>query len=1216
ERLLTTVDLAPALASGGMNGSGFSHAMTASLVGETQNAAASMDFRRAVNTRPLRLAALVAGFMVLLLCIERIAAPEAFGIWLKRMTDTRADIPVWANTRVWLTPEKSLLPVGDGVSVSILTRGVRAESCTLYYRPAGDKNAPWKTEVLSHPAPVADHKAPTTDEKGTPQEAAQFHYAFKSLSQSVEMYAAANDGRSNAQGVVVEPRPTLLNVRLSLHFPTYMHRDTQIIDGSTGNIAAPVGTTVGIEGKANKPLQAADFIRDDHAAGPWKVAGETASGQVYVAKDGAYALNLTDKHGFSNAKPTPRYEIHAIPDQTPEVQVTRPAADIDLVPEGSVPLVARATDDYGVVSMALNYETLRGDAMGTAGIAGLKTIRHGNLPLPVGTPGTQVNVAERWHVASAHPQAGDVLSYDLTATDNDTLNGPHVGHSAQLRIHIISLPDMMRRLKESLDEEARALEQLRQSQIAAQNQLQQARQKQDPQEIARAQEAQRAVAQDAKSVTQRVEELSAQLENNNLATKSEMDRRNEAQQTLQNVAQQKAPAAADTVQKAQNPQKNDPSRSQSLAQANQKESEIKNDIEKAQQLLQRTPTPAQLADEAKRLAKDQQTLADQSRSLYEDAHKAQMEGSKQLPPEVKDGLENARRQQDQVNQDTQRLERQLNQAAQAAQERGQEKEAQALRDAAKALQQNNVAAQQQQAQQNLNQNQPSKAAPQQDKAAAGLDKAAQAAQKAADQQNGQQATADQLHQAAEELHQLAQQQHEVANQTAQNPNSQKSQQLAQQERNIQNQAQQAQQSLNGAQRAQQSLQQAQQNLQQSGQQLSQNKPQSAQSPAQQAAQQLENAAKQAEQAAQQIDQAQKAAELADRVERLAQTQKALQSATQRLNQAQQQRPLTNNERGELGQVGARQQNVEEQARALADQFPSPAFQDALKTAATQAHPATQNLNPQIGQQPNTGQQTQTAQGRAAQTLDTIAQALKQQAQGAQQNQQNQQQNSQQQQQSAQNAQQAAALGDLALAKGLQQQARQDTGQFDQTHRDQQLTPEQQQQARQLAQQQREAQHTAEQAQQGLSDLPEVGQSIQQAIQQQQQAGQKLDQQQTGQPTQGHQDNAIQHLDQAMKQAQQAMQQQQQQQQAQQQAQQGAPQPSQKKGNDPDKNAFTRLEGVNGGASSAPNSNNGKGFTSLSPRAQRTLREGQQERTTAEYQDLVNRYYKSLSEKKR
>ena len=102
----------------------------------------------------------------------------------------------------------------------------------------------------------------------------------------------------------------------------------------------------------------------------------------------------------------------------------------------------------------------------------------------------------------------------------------------------------------------------------------------------------------------------------------------------------------------------------------------------------------------------------------------------------------------------------------------------------------------------------------------------------------------------------------------------------------------------------------------------------------------------------------------------------------------------------------------------------------MKMASKQMHPATENLIGKDGKgedEPNTGEDTQKAQHRAGQTLDTIAQALKQQAQANQQNQQQQQQgDQQQQQQSAQQQQAAEAAGELALAQGLQQQLRQDT----------------------------------------------------------------------------------------------------------------------------------------------------------------------------------------------
>lgn len=1215
ERLLTTVELTPALASSSADTNGFSRSMTASLAEDTNKATAGLDFRKAVNTRPLRNAGLTAIFMVLLLLAQRFAAPESFDNWLNRMRNPAADIPVWANTRVWVTPEKELLPVGEGVQVTVTTRGTRADSCTLYYRNADDKNAPWRSVALNSPVAAYDHPAAGAGVKtagladsGKP-DALNFTYKFAALPASVEMYAKANDGRSNEHTVHVEPRPTLLNVKLTFHFPAYMHRDPQVVAVSTGNIAAPVGTEVDIEGTANKPLKSALFSQNAHSVGPWPVAGMKTTGHLSVWKDGNYSLNLTDRHDFENALPTPSYEIHALPDLPPTVQITRPASDIDLVPDGSLPLVGHATDDYGVVGVKLNYDKERGGAMNNSGEATMKTVGHGSLPLPQTATATQVNIAERWHIGGTHSLPGDTLKFELEAVDNDTLDGPHTGRSNAVRIHIVSLPEMQRKMKEDLDEEARALQQLRNSQIEAQHLLQNARAKMDKNALAHAQEAQRAVAEEAKQVASRIDDISAQLENNNLATKSELDRRAQAQQTVQNIAQQKAPSAADAVQHADAPKETASERNQSLTHANQEQNDIRHDIEKAQQLLARTPPPGQLAEEAARLAKEQQRLADQARSLSESA-RAEQAANGQLSPETKIGMETERQQQQQANEDTQRLAQQLKEAAQSAAERGQNKQAEALKAAAKALEQNRVTALQQQAQQNLNQSHPAQAAPQQDRAAAGLQKAADAAQQAAE--NAQQPTADQLERAAAQLHELARQQQEVANKTGQNPDSQQSKDLANQEKNIQNQANQAQQDLNGSRQAQQSLQQAQQNLSQAGKQLSQNQAQQAHSPAQQAAQNLERAAQQAENAAQQMRQQQAANELADRVERLAQIQAGLKNQTEHLDGVRQQRPLNNNENGELGQIASRQQNVEEEAKSLAERFPSPAFQNALQMAARQAHPATQNLNPEHGQ-PDTGKQTQAAQTKAAQTLNTIAQALRQQAQGGQQQQQ-QGQDQQQQQESAEQQQQAEALGELALAQGLQQQVRQNTGTLDQAHRNQPLTPDQQQQARDLTQDQQQARDVTDHANQTLGQLPGVAQNLQSAMQHMDQSHNNLNQQQTGQPTQTHQDQAIQQLAQAMQKAQQAMQQQQQQQQAQQQAQQGAPQPARQPGNNPDKNGFTRLEGVHGGASSAPNSRAGN-FSQLSQRAQRTLREGQQEHVPAEFQDLVNRYYKSLAEKK-
>src|SRR5205823_5067029 len=123
-------------------------------------------------------------------------------------------------------------------------------------------------------------------------------------------------------------------------------------------------------------------------------------------------------------------------DQTPSVQISRPTADIDLQPEGSLPLVARATDDYGVNSMRLVYDTQRDAAMGrkSAGAQGSFA-----LPGPDGT--TLAKVEKRWHIDSVRPRVGDILSFYVTATDNDTLTGPNTGRSTSYRVHVVSLAE-------------------------------------------------------------------------------------------------------------------------------------------------------------------------------------------------------------------------------------------------------------------------------------------------------------------------------------------------------------------------------------------------------------------------------------------------------------------------------------------------------------------------------------------------------------------------------------------------------------------------------------------------------------------------------------------------------------------------------------------------------------------------------------------------------
>lgn len=1198
ERLMTTVDLLPAFAGSSASSSlmsgGFSRSMASALAAETVRVSRDLDFRRAVDTRSVRLAVMTAAFTLILLLLHVVLAPGAFAVWLERMAKPRADIAPYAMTRVWLTPGAEILPRGEGLIVTITTKGSYAERSTLRYRTEDENANTWHTVDLINGHAVKDGRS--------------FAYRFPSVSQNLEMTATANDGRSNLRQVTVEDRPTILNVRMTLRYPAYTRRGVQVVSESTGNVAAPVGTEVELQAMANKPLRRAEIVWPGDQVGAWKVDGKSASGSMMVRRDESYALKLTDLHGFGNPG-APRYDVHAIKDTPPSVQVLRPGADIDLVPDGSLPLVARATDDYGVAAMRLNYNGVRGEGAETR-TSGVKTIARGSVPLPGPDGKPQANVSQRWLIREVHARPGDVIRYDVDATDTDTISGPHTAHSLTYRVHVVALVEMQRRLKELLDEETRGLAQLRQRQNEAQQALLKARQKPNESNLGQAQEKQRNAAQEAQTLSQRVGDLTNQLENNNLASESELKRRDDAEKLLRDAGQQKMPAAADMIQRAQ------PSSRQSLGQAERKEEEVRKDIAQAQQLLARTPPPKQLADEAARLAQEQQRLADSSRALAEDM-RALRNANNGLTEAQKNGLEMERRQQAQMNEDTKRLQDQLDQAAKSARERGQKQEADAMERAAQQLKENGAVSNQQQAQGRLDHSDPKSAASPQSKAAAALQKAAQTAADAIKKSDpdSPQAAANRLEQAAEKLRQMAEQQRMIADQVEKNPAADQAKRLAQQEQALEQKAGQAQQSLKNASQAQQSLKNAQQSLSQSGQNLNQNNSQAAKPSARNAQQQLRQAADETARAAQQLRQQQAAAELQEKVENMALTQRALQRFTTAVQARREVRSLMPTENQELQKATAVQERLQSEAEDLVQKFPSEAFRQALRMASRQMKPAVKNLN---NNPPITDRGTQVAQSEAADTLEATAQALKKQAQGGKQQDAQQEGDQNSSGSSPEQAQKAEALGELMLGRTLQQQLRQETSRLDLQrggNRDTPPSKQQQQQIDQLAQSEKDVNNIVQSAEETLRDEAGVSDDIKQAEQQIGQATDRLAQRDTGQPTQGHQDNAIRSLDQAVMKAQQQQEQQQQQQQQQQQAQNGAPMPSPQKGNIPGKR-LAPLTKVERGKLNSPIQRAGRGFNSLSPRAQRTLREGQQEHAPAEFAELVSRYYKSLAEKQK
>ncbi len=1178
ERLLTTIELARAGA-----GAGVSTAMISQVALDTERMSVPLDFVRAIPTDSVKRPAMFAGIAAVAFMGHVALMPNEMSVWARRIMNPGADIPLYARTQVWVGPGDMVVPRGEDVELAVKTQGSLPDSAVLHYK---FENGKWsESELKRFETPRV---SAATDSGEIAPESRIFRFKLADAQQSLTYYATAGDGRANPHTIRVEDRPTILNVKLNLDYPAYMHRRSEVVSATAGNIVAPVGTRVAIEATANKPLKSVTLVRGGKEAGAWAVSGETARGGLTVAKDENYGLRLKDEHDFNAANP-PQYSIRAQPDAAPQVQIVKPGTDLERSPGGMIGLKVTATDDYGVADMRLVYHVGK---------------TNGSLSLPGGGGSRQAASGGPWNLAALNLKAGDTVTYEAIAHDNDNITGPHVGRSSTYNIRIIGAGELKERLEAAKAQEREALKQLIQHQKDAQTQLAQAQKTAKPDAAAQAQQAQRNVAQETADLTQRMQQTSEQLRDNNMASQTEQKQRQAAEQKLQSLAQKAMPQAADSIQK------------RDLPGAARQEQDIRRQLERMTQDSAPPPDAFQLAQKADQLSQAQQKLAEQA--ALKDAQMGKKSPA-EMTPQERASLNALAKKQAELKQQTQALEKQIQQAAKSAQEQKQSS-AGDLKDAARQMQQSGVQQKQQSAQQNLQQGQPQEASPKQNEAAKDLQNLAKSLEQAAINQQSAEAMkkrSEQLEKIADQLIEMANKQLKVSEQTrSPEIKSDMVQNLMKQEQDLQNQAQQITPQLNDMQQAQQLVQRAGQNMQDTSKSLDKKDNPSANSTAREATRQLLQAAQELRGAAQSMQQAQATKEAQRQVERLARDQRDLHKQTQQLDAARQEPNLTPAQQQEVQKqsqaLAQSQEKLEQRAQELKQDQPSQAFRWAMDQAGRRMDGAKRNL-----QQRNPGADTQRQQENAAQTLERIARALQQQSEGQQQQ--------AEQQQSGQEGgpekQQAQAQGELQLAREMEAQLRQETASVEQRRSqnpDHRPTAEQEREIDQLAQAQRETQQITKRAADQLKNNPQLNKMVQQAANEMDDVRDRLRQKQTDGETQSRQEKIVDSLDQALGQIRQAMRQQRQQ------MAQSKQKPGQKpgeqvaQGQQPSsqgtpKQNFDRLLKQQLGAFHNVNQV-GKGFQNMSPRDQQALREGRQERVPAEYRDIVNQYYKALSER--
>jgi len=578
ERLLTAVELQAYRAD-------TSSELADALTQDAAAVARQLDMRQVVPIHGLRRPAAFAAAALTALLAQAALTPLSVANWLQRVLDPFSDIPIWAQTRVYVAPGNARVARNDGVALTIRTEGAPASAVTLFLRSG---SGPWEQRRLRQAGP-------------TPL-SGRFMARVPALQDDLSYYARANDGVSNRYRITVEDRPVVRSVAVTITYPAYMARSPSTTHGSTANTVAPVGSVARFILRANKPLAGASMTVGGAAPTCMDVSGDEATASLTLVRDMTARVSLKDAHGF-RSQPDPEYSIRTIRDRPPVVRVTSPNADVERAPRGTVRIVAEARDDYGVGSMRLQH--------GRPG-----AIRTSDLPLRRGNGPGDAYTAFDLRLPALGLRPGDIVTYRVAASDRDNVSGPNVGRSAEYRVRIVSDQEMRERIESAMSEHLAQLSRLALMERAVESRL--ANRRAAPDRLRAAAAEQRAVAARTAELRAAIAQTAARAAENGIATEREQAHHAALARELGAMTAGAMPrAAAQMEEAARLMSQASASAEQAREVASTQATGIRQSLERLANQNAPPASPAELAREAVALAQAQQSLADRTQALSE-----------------------------------------------------------------------------------------------------------------------------------------------------------------------------------------------------------------------------------------------------------------------------------------------------------------------------------------------------------------------------------------------------------------------------------------------------------------------------------------------------------------------------------------------------------------------------------------------------------------------
>ncbi len=416
-----------------------------------------------IEARPVRrmawLAVGVCGFAVVLM----LANQAATWVALQRLL-LPWSAPAWprqVNLRLLSTEWEPLEPAADDVPRIALGDDYRV----LVENQTGRLPSRVMLELLSGDAtePRKEPLRVMTLRDNSDQNRDVASVLFRAVAGRTRFRVTAGDDRAMPwYEVQAVPVPKLEAVRVRIIPPAYTGLPPRDLPEGLGDIEAWLGSRLELRGRSSRPIQSA-AIRVKNADPLAATVDENGrdfqiTWQATEVGVSTYSIELKDLEGFEPAEVL-RYEFRVLADQTPEVTLEKPAADLQVTPTAIVPLEYVARDDLGLARSELVWQRDGGAAVRVP----LWSFR-ANPAEASSVPGEAERTysgKSEWELGPQSWPAGAVITFWLEVAD--AAEPPHVGRSVTRTLRVVSPEqktlELAARQAELLDQIERAAKQ-------------------------------------------------------------------------------------------------------------------------------------------------------------------------------------------------------------------------------------------------------------------------------------------------------------------------------------------------------------------------------------------------------------------------------------------------------------------------------------------------------------------------------------------------------------------------------------------------------------------------------------------------------------------------------------------------------------------------------------------------------------------------------------